>query len=598
MLYYKSQEILINEGMIKMALDGIFLYSILEELKGKILLGRVDKVNQPETDEIVLNIRGTDSNYKLSVSASAVYPKIHFTDINKTNPLTAPMFCMVLRKYLTGARIADIRQLETDRVVIIDFESTDEMGFYSIYSLIIEIMGRHSNISLVRSRDQIIMESIKHVTPDINTYRCLYPGIKFVYPPPSDRLNPFNTDFDEFKDFTENKQVQFDDYFSSKVFTGVSTALSKEISYRLKSSEIEMKAHNLYNIYCFIKSIFNALKERSFYFATYTLGDSIKDFHCIKFTNLVNHEIKEFSSPSKLIIEYYSIKDKYDRLNSKSLDLQKLINTNMDRCIKKISILNAAIEESKDKDYYKINGELLTANIYALKKGDESAEVMNYYDENNAFINIKLDENKTPSENIQAYFKKYNKLKKSEENAITQLKNATDELAYLQSVFTSIKNVENYEEIEEIKAELIETQYIKFKKGTKNKKLKLSKPIHIVSSDGIDIYIGKNNIQNDTLTLKFADKHDLWLHTKNIPGSHVIIKKFGEIPDSTLLEAAQAAAFYSKAKDSSKVPVDYTEVRNVKKPSGSKPGMVIYYTNKTIYVDPKKPDLKQKLNKI
>ncbi len=579
-----------------MALDGIFLYSIIEELKEKILFGRVDKVNQPETDEIVLNIRGSNANYKLSISASAVYPKIHFTEINKTNPLTAPMFCMVLRKYLTGARIADIRQLSTDRVLMIDFESTDEMGFNSIYSLIVEIMGRHSNISLVRSRDGIIMESIKHVTPDINTYRCLYPGIKFVYPPPSDKLNPFDADFDEFKSYIGNRQVQFDEYFSSKIFTGVSTPLSKEINYRLQSNGIELKPHNIFNIYTFINSIFHSVKEGNFYFATYTLNGSIKDFHCIKLTNLINHEINEFAAPSKLVVEYYYIKDKYDRLNSKSITLQKLVNTNIDRCTKKITILNDYIEESKSKESFKISGELLTANIYAIKKGDKSASVMNYYDENNTVINIKLDENKTPSENIQFFFKKYNKLKKSEENALTQLKIANDELSYLQSVLTNIKNVESYEEIEEIKAELIQTEYIKFKskKGEKNKKPKLSRPTHLVSSDGIDIYIGKNNIQNDNLTLKFADKHDLWLHTKNIPGSHVIIKKFGEIPDTTLLEAAELAAFYSRAKDSSKVPVDYTEVKNVKKPSGAKPGMVIYSTNKTIYVEPKKVNLKNK----
>lgn len=238
-----------------------------------------------------------------------------------------------------------------------------------------------------------------------------------------------------------------------------------------------------------------------------------------------------------------------------------------------------------NKDKFKLYGELLTANIFAIKKGDTEVSVNNYYENN--YINIKIDINKTPSENIQKYYKKYNKLKKSEEMAQVQLKLTEEEIEYLQSVLVNIKNADNYEEIEEIRQELIETSYIKFKKKERGKKLNQSKPIHYVSTDGIDIYIGKNNYQNDYLTLKFADKHDTWLHTKNIPGSHVIIKKFGQIPDSTLEEAAALAAYYSKAKDSSKVPVDYTEVKNVKKPSGAKPGMVIYYTNKTIYTQPK-----------
>jgi predicted ribosome quality control (RQC) complex YloA/Tae2 family protein len=291
--------------------------------------------------------------------------------------------------------------------------------------------------------------------------------------------------------------------------------------------------------------------------------------------------------------KFYYEKDRADRLKNRSSDLQKLIQVNLDRCAKKINLLRDTLSDCEKKDDFKILGELLTANIYSIRKGDSQIEVSNYYSESAETMTIKLDKDKTPSENIQHYYKKYNKMKKSEEASKIQIENAEKEYEYLQSVLTNIHNAESYEEIEDIKKELIETGYIRFKKES-SKKSKPSKPMHFISSDGIDLYVGKNNIQNDYLTLKFAEKHDTWLHTKNIPGSHVIIKHFGPPPENTLLEAALLASYYSKAKDSTKVPVDYTEVKNVHKPNGAKPGMVIYRTNKTIYVDPEKPDLVQK----
>lgn len=568
-----------------MALDGIFLHSVLCELKSNFLGAKVDKVNQPEKDEIILTIRGKKSTEKLLISASASCPKIHIIDYNKPNPITAPMFCMVLRKYLNSAKIVDIRQVETDRIIVMDFESTDELGFNSIYSLVIEIMGRHSNITLIRQRDNIIMDSIKHVTPDMNTYRCLYSGINFVYPPPSDRLNPFKFDENSFNLAFDN--VSINEKMFSSIFTGVSTPLSKEIYYRImkKQNSVE-KAY----AYSFCESFFSKIKNSEFSFNMYSLNGVVKDFYCIELLSLEDFEKTHFQSASKIIQDFYFEKDRHDRLNSKSSDLQRLVNTNLDRCNKKIKILNDTLEECEGKDIYKIKGELLTANIYNIKHGMAKIKVLNYYSENDDYIEINLDINKTPSENIQKYFKKYTKLKKSEEAAVTQLEYANDELNYLQSVLTNIVNADNYTEIEEIKNELIDTGYIKFKKNGKNKKAKASKPMHFISSDGIHIYVGKNNYQNDFLTLKFAEKHDMWLHTKNIPGSHVIIKKFGEIPETTLGEAASLAAYYSKGREGTKIAVDYTEVRNVKKPSGSKPGMVIYYTNKTLYMDPKSPE--------
>ncbi|MCT8976054.1 NFACT family protein [Clostridium sp. CX1] len=574
-----------------MALDGIFIHSIIEELKRCLINGRVDKINQPEKDEIILSIKNERKTYKLLISSSSVYPKIHLTKIAKQNPMQPPMFCMVLRKHLNTGRIVNIRQLGTDRVVFIDFESSDELGFNSIYTLIIEIMGKHSNISLVRERDNVTMDSIKHITPEINTVRSLYPGIKYTFPPSSPKLNPFNYTKEDFISYIKENNLRLDNNFFSKIFTGVSSQFSKEILYRLNTVDA-FTEENLDFIFEFSKEIFNKIESNQFFFGSYSIEGIIKDFYCEKLNYLKDYTVKVFSSPSELLEDFYYEKDKADRLNNKSADLQKLVNINLDRCYKKVHILEDTLKDCQNKDKYKLYGELLTANIYSLKKGDTSASVQNYYSEDLECITIKLDKDKTPTDNIQHYFKKYNKFKKAEESAKVQLELTEQEIDYLSSVLTNIKNAEDYESIEEIKRELMETSYIKFKK-TSNKKPKPSKPMKFISSDGIEIYVGKNNFQNDYLTLKFADKRDLWMHTKNIPGSHVIVKNFGNIPDKTLEEAALLAAFYSKAKDSTKVPVDYTEIKNVHKPSGSKPGMVIYYTNKTIYVNPEKPQLEQ-----
>ncbi|GAA0121345.1 MAG: NFACT family protein [Clostridium argentinense] len=579
-----------------MALDGIYLHSILHELQTEFINGRIEKINQPEKDEVILTFKKDRKSKKLLISASSNYPRLQITNNLKENPLKAPMFCMVLRKYLNTAVLVDIKQIESDRIVVLDFESTDELGFNSRYSLIVEIMGRHSNISLVRQRDNIVMDSIKHITPDINTYRILYSGVEYKYPPASQKLNAFNFKKEDFirkvKEKYSNKD--FDKKFFTNIFTGVSAGLSSEIVYGLKKDNIEFDITNLEKIYEYILTFFNYVKTNNYTLGSYDKDGILKDFHCITFKELLNDgfNLRKYESPSKLIEDFYFEKDKSDRLNARSHDLQKIVNNNLDRVSKKLNILNETLEQCKDKQRLNLYGELLTANIYAIKKGDKSIDVLNYYSENNEYITIELDEHKTPSENVQNYFKKYNKLKKSEENAKIQIKLALEEQEYLQSVLSNIHNADNYTEIEDIKNELVETGYIAFKKSHKNKKNKVSKPMHFISSDNIDIYIGKNNIQNDYLTLKFANKNDIWLHTKNIPGSHVIIKNNGDIPENTILEAATLAALYSKAKNSSNVPVDYTEVKNVKKISGAKPGMVIYYTNKTIYVTPKQLNLK------
>ena len=567
-----------------MALDGIYLNSLVSELRENLIDSKIDKINQPEKDEIILTIRGK-GNKKLLISSSSTYPRIHFTNISKVNPLKAPTFCMVLRKYLCGGKILDIYQEDLDRIVTFKIETKDELGFESIYNLIVEIMGRHSNISLVRERDNKIVESIKHLTANKNSYRVLYPGVDYVYPPKSTKLNLFNLDFDSLKNFFKDNPIEFNESFFSRILTGVGKSYSAELYNKyLNEVDSEIVLDKLFN---FLENIKATLFDNTSY-TMFSKDGRLFDFYFKDLEIYNSCEKESLETNSELLETFYSEKDKQDRLHAKSVDIHRLLTTNIDRCLKKIKILNATLEDCAKKEIYKVKGELLTSYIYSFKKGDKSVNVLNYYNsEEEEYLDIALDINKTPSENVQHYFKRYNKLKTAEIEALKQLELTNSELDYLYSVATNLENADNYEEIEDIKKELIESSYIRFRRTGKQKKEKISKPLHFKSSEGIDIYVGKNNIQNDTLTLKTSDKRYTWLHTKDIPGSHVIIASF-EFSEQTLLEAATLAAFYSKAKDGNKVPVDYTLIKNVKKPSGAKPGMVIYSTNKTILIDPPK----------
>lgn len=568
-----------------MAIDGIYLYSLVQDLKKSILNSKIDKINQPEKDEIIITLRKERKNLKLLISASPKYPRFNLTTVSKSNPLQAPMFTMVLRKYLIGGRIIDIVQQEGDRIVKFLIESSDELGFNSIYSLIVEIMGIHSNITLVRERDNKIMECIKHISPSMNSYRVLYPGIDYKYPPKSTKINPFSFNDTTLQDFVNKNSIIFNKNFFVSCFTGISKPLSEHLFIEYNKKYTDFSPQNIYN---FINDFLNTLLDNESFKIYKDENGNYIDFYVTQLNQLENNfSFEVLENIHELMDKYYLEKDKQERIKGRSVNLQKLVITNIDRCIKKENKLNDVLKKCEDKDNFKIKGDLLTSYIYSIKKGDRNFTTFNFFSEKGEEITIPLDENKTPSENIQSYYKKYNKLKKSEESAIEQLEKNDEELQYLYSVLTNIENCESYSEIDDIKEELITTGYVRKRKanGKSSKKAKSSKPIHYISSDGIDIFVGKNNIQNDYLSLKFANKNFMWLHTKNIPGSHVIICS-NNIPDNTLVEAATLAAHYSKAKDSSKVPVDYTLVKNLKKPNGANPGMVIYHTNYTMYVEP------------
>lgn len=565
-----------------MAFDGIYLYSLVHQLKNSIINSKIDKINQPEKDEIILTLRKERKNLKLLISASSKYPRLHFTEVSKTNPLQAPMFTMVLRKYLIGGKIINIEQLDGDRLLNFTIEATDELGFNSIYTLIVEIMGRHSNITLVRNRDNKVMECIKHIGADINSYRILYPGVTYKYPPKSLKLNPFNFTISELDELINNSDLVIDEDIFSKLFTGISKSLSHNFYKEYIDKNHEFSSANIKS---YIETLILKLENPSFNIVKDS-NENFIDLLSINLPQKENTNVILFDDPSIMMDKYYLEKDKQERIKGRSINIQKLITTNIDRCLKKQEKLDILLKKCDNKDDIKIKGDLLTSFIYNIKQGDNNIKLLNFYSENEEYLTIELDPNKSPSENVQSYYKKYNKLKKSEESAIEQLEKNEEELNYLYSVLTNIQNCESYTEIDDIKNELISTGYIRSRKSSKqDKKSKASKPLHFISSDGIDIFVGKNNIQNDYLSLKFASKNHMWLHTKNIPGSHVIICS-DKIPDTTLIEGATLAAFYSKAQNSTKVPVDYTLVRNLKKPNGSKPGMVIYHTNYSLYAEP------------
>ena len=581
-----------------MAFDGITVSAIKAEIEDKILGGRIDKVYQPEKDEIILGIRSMGQAYKLLLTSNASNPKFHFTQTNPSNPMTPPLFCMVMRKHLQSGKIIKIEQPDFDRILNIYVESLNELGDYSVKKLVFEIMGRHSNIILT-DENNTILDCIKHIGHDTSSVREVLPGREYTLPPSQGKINTLELDNNNFNEVLENNpsfEIQSVIY---KNYTGISPIAASEICYRANvngSTPVEaltdIQKEIVFNKFA---ELVEDIKANRFYPESITneKGKTI-DFSPIEMTQFNGLEIKKYTSISELIESFYANRDFAYRIGQKTQDLRKLITQNIERCIRKKDIQMQTLRSIKNRDELRLKGELLTANIYSIKKGMTTVELPNYYSENQELVAIELDSNKTPSENAQKYYKAYNKAKRTFEALKDQIKSNDEELAYLESVLTSVNNCTDEQDVKEIRRELREEGYVKKVKNQKDKSKKHSVPLHFISQDGFDIYVGKNNIQNDELTLKFARPRDIWMHTKNIPGSHVIIVANGQtIPDTTLNEGAMLSAFYSKAKNSSKVPVDYTEKKNVKKPNGSKPGFVIYETNKTAYITTSEEEIKK-----
>jgi len=589
-----------NIGGMQMSFDGIVTRAVINELETSIVGGKITKIYQQEKDEILIHIHNLGKNYRLILSASSNNPRIYLTNYSKKNPDTPPVFCMLLRKHLTNGIITEINQYELDRIVMIDIKCLDEMGEINTKQLIIEIMGKHSNIILVDKFSRTIVDSIKRVPYDMSRVRQVLPGLKYEFPPSNDKVNPIDINFDTFIKIydKENKNTQIFKFLYTN-FIGLSPLISREICYRAHIDERKSMEYLDINekelLFKSLKELMEDIKFKNFSpnIIFHSERNEIIDFHSMNISQYSDMNIEHNESMSFILDKYYLEKDILDRISQKSLSIKKSIQVKLDRSINKLAKQKEELLEAKKREKYKIYGDLISANIYKISKGMNNIQLENFYSENMEEISVPLDVKLSPSENAQYYYKKYAKLKNASKLLESQIPQTQEEIDYLENILISIENCTEIEELEEIKDELINEGYIK--NSYKNKKKsnnKISKPHHFLSSDNFHIYVGKNNKQNDYLTLKFADKEDLWFHTKNIPGSHVIIKtEHKKVPDTTLYEAALLAAFYSKGRNSQNVPVDYTYKKNVKKPKGSKPGMVIYENNNTIYVSPSKQEI-------
>ncbi len=578
-----------------MAFDAVTVRALTGELSHKLVNGRIDKIYQPEKDEITINIRLLTENVRLVLSASSAHPRVHLTKAAKKNPISAPMFCMLLRKHIGGGKITAVEQEGFERIIRISVESYDELGDLTTKYLIAEIMGRHSNIILTNA-DMKIIDCIKHIDFTISSVRQVMPGLTYTAPPPQGKT--------DLTDIRETASVDFSAASSAdkavlSCIGGISPLTAREIVYdAMHTTDVHCAALTdsgknkiLYSLTRLARDvregnfspcvILNAASGKPMDFSVTPIG---------QYETLA--EVRKYDGVSEMLDAFFITRDMQERMRQKSADLVKLINTNTERISKKLAILARTVSESENRDKYKIYGDLLTANLHSLKQGQDSFDAQNYYEEGAPTVSIALDPRLTPSQNAQKYYKKYSKAKTALVEAAKQIESGQSELEYLESTLTAVENAENDEDLNAIRAELAAQGYAGKGRGQKKRaKQSPPKPLHFVTSDGFDVYVGKNNTQNDYLTLKFANSSDLWFHTKNIHGSHAIIK-LGvnkDVPRSSIEEAARAAAYYSKARSSSQVPVDYTRIKNVRKPNGAKPGMVIYEGYNTIYVTPENP---------
>lgn len=557
-----------------MSFDGLFTYAMTKELAATLTGGRITKIHQPYLNEIILTIRSQGKNTKLLLSAHPSYARVQITEEDYENPATPPLFCMMLRKHLEGNIIEEITQQDMDRIIIFKIKGRNEIGDLSYKKLIVEIMGRHSNIVLIDDEKEQILDSVKHISFAINRYRAILPGQPYIWPPSQNKLNPFIT--------KEEDVLKTIDFNSGKIdkqlvdgFSGISPLFAKEV---VKKSGIANRLTIPKTFLSFIEKI------KANEIAPTLIYNKQKEHFYLFPLEHVRGEYRSFPTLSKLLDAYYFGKAERDRVKQIGGDIERLLKNEIEKNEVKINKLLNTLEEAENGDSYQLYGELLTAHMYEIKKGMKEIAVENYYDDNKR-VTIPLNPNKTPSENTQIYFQKYNKSKSALLHAKEQIEKAKEELLYLENVLQQLENAAP-KDIEEIKEELSEQGYMKatVKKGQKRQK---SHPEleHYVSTDGESILVGKNNKQNDYLTTKLAKKNELWLHTKDIPGSHVVIRS--ENPtETTIKEAAILAAYNSKARRSSRVPVDYTKVKYVRKPNGAKPGFVIYDHQQTIFVTP------------
>lgn len=574
-----------------MAFDGIVIANVIHELRETLLNGRINKIAQPEKDELILTVKGqAREQYKLLLSAGAGLPLIYLTGNSKPSPMTAPNFCMLLRKHLNSAKIIDITQPGLERIVNFKLEHMDEMGDLRIKYLIIELMGKHSNI-IFCDENMVILDSIKRINQFVSSVREVLPGRNYFIPATTEKYDPLTITYDTFRDIVLKKPIPIGKALYNSL-TGISPLLANEICCRASidsgdPTEVLSEAAGLH-LYNNLKRLMEEVKTASFQ-PNIVAKDGVPiEFSSVALTCYSNHEIQPFDSISALLEAFYAAKSSVTRIRQKSADLRKIVSNAIDRTGKKYDLQRKQLQDTEKRDKYKVYGELITTYGYGLEQGAKALNTINYY--NNEEISIPLDPTISPLDNAKHYFEKYNKLKRTYDALTTQLQDTSEELIHLESIKTALDIAVEEDDLAALKQELTEYGYIKrrFTSGSKKLEKKAnakkshvkSKPFHYISSDGYHIYVGKNNFQNDELTFQFAEGGDWWFHAKKMAGSHVIIKAGGsELPDRTFEEAARLAAYYSSGRDSEKVEIDYTLKKNVKKPSGGKPGFVIYYTN-------------------
>ena len=571
-----------------MAFDGITIASLVHELNSTITGGRINKIAQPESDELLFTIKANGTVYRLDLSASASLPFVYLTDQNKPGPLTAPTFCMVLRKHIGSGRILSITQPGLERIINFEIEHLNEMGDLCRKKLIIELMGKHSNIIFCDEDDRII-DSIKRIPATVSSVREVLPGRPYFIPATQeDKYNPLRADASAVAAVLSLKPASLSKAIYGS-FTGISPIIANEIAYRAGADAdlptASLSEDQLLHVAnCFVW-LMEDIREGSFSPCIVRRGNEPIDFAPFPLTLYSDYDVESFSSISRVLETYYAEKNAYNRIRQKSVDLRRIVTTALDRNQKKYVLQLKQLKDSEKREKYRIYGELIQAYGYGLESGSKELVCENYYDENKE-IHIPLDPTQTPQENAKRFFDKYNKMKRTAEALSDLTRETKAQIDHLESIQNSLDIALTSDDLVQIREELMEYGFIRRVRGQKKEKVK-SRPFHYRSSDGYDIYVGKNNYQNDELTFKFATGNDWWFHAKGIPGSHVLVKSGNEeLPDRVFEEAGALAAFYSKGRNNPKVEIDYLQKKNVKKPAGAVPGFVVYYTNYSLMAIP------------
>lgn len=568
-----------------MAFDGITVASVVSELEHALSGGRIAKIAQPEADELLFTVKTPNGQKRLYISASASLPLIYLTDENKPGPMTAPNFCMLLRKHIGNGRIAAIRQPGLERIICIDIEHLNELGDPCTKKLIIEIMGKHSNIIFCDADDRII-DSIKHVSAQISSVREVLPGREYFIPDTMSKQDPLTVDLGTFTRTLKNKPMPLGKALYTGL-TGISPVAAEDICH-LSGISSDLSAGDisedmLVHLYRQFTYYMERVQEQDFHPVIYYKNGAPVEFSSIPLSHYGTFDKEEFSSMSEALSAYYASRNTITRIRQKSADLRHVVQTALERNRKKLDLQERQLRDTKNREKYRIYGELINTYGYNLPPASKELTCLNYYA--NEQITIPLDPVRTPQENAQKYFSKYNKQKRTFEALSELIKATREDILYLESISAALDIASNEADLAQIKEELMISGYVR-RKFTKKKTKLINKPMHYISSDGYHMYVGKNNLQNDELTFSFANGNDWWFHAKGAAGSHVIVKSGGEeLPDRTFEEAGRLAAYYSKSRGSDKVEIDYVEKKHVKKPNGARPGFVVYYTNYSLVID-------------